>query len=216
MRKLFKFVVCFLFALVVLMSTKDTIYAAEADGVVKEDTKLYKKADKNSEKICDLKKKKKIVVIKKAKDKKWYYIKVTIKDENGKKKTIKGYTLVSKIKKETTGDDVVDYAKKFIGNPYKYGGTSLTKGTDCSGFVLGVYKKFGYNLPHSSSSQRKVGTKVSSLSKAKPGDIICYNGHVAIYMGNNKIIHASNRKTGIKISNNANYKHIISIRRLIK
>ena len=115
-----------------------------------------------------------------------------------------------------TGKDVVNYAKKFLGNPYKYGGKSLTNGTDCSGFVLSVYKEFGYNLPHSSDAQKNVGTKVDNLSKAKPGDIICYSGHVAIYMGNNKIIHASTYKTGIKISNNASYKKILAIRRLIQ
>ena len=114
------------------------------------------------------------------------------------------------------GQQVVNYAKKFVGNPYRWGGTSLTKGADCSGFVQSVYKHFGKKLPRTSSSQRKAGTKVSSLKKAKAGDIICYSGHVAIYMGNNKIVHASTRKTGIKISNNAAYRKIVSIRRIFK
>ena len=118
------------------------------------------------------------------------------------------------------GQQVVNYAKKFVGNKYKYGGTSLTKGADCSGFTMSVYKKFGKKLPHSSSAQRRVGKKVSGgLRKAKAGDIICYSGHVAIYMGNNKIVHASNSakypKGGIKISNNAKYKKILAIRRLV-
>ena len=118
------------------------------------------------------------------------------------------------------GQQVVNYAKKFVGNKYKYGGTSLTKGADCSGFTLSVYKKFGKKLPHSSSGQRKVGKKVSGgIKKAKAGDIICYSGHVAIYMGKNKIVHASNSakypKGGIKISNNASYKKILAIRRLV-
>lgn len=118
------------------------------------------------------------------------------------------------------GQQVVNYAKKFVGNKYKYGGTSLTKGADCSGFTMSVYKKFGKKLPHSSSGQRKVGKKVSGgIKKAKAGDIICYSGHVAIYMGNNKIVHASNSakypKGGIKISNNASYKKILAIRRLV-
>lgn len=118
------------------------------------------------------------------------------------------------------GQQVVNYAKKFVGNKYKYGGTSLTKGADCSGFTMSVYKKFGKKLPHSSSAQRKVGKKVSGgIKKAKAGDIICYSGHVAIYMGNNKIVHASNSakypKGGIKISNNASYKKILAIRRLV-
>lgn len=119
-----------------------------------------------------------------------------------------------KTKKVSKGQQVVNYAKKFVGNPYRYGGTSLTKGADCSGFVQSVYKHFGKKLPRTSSSQRKVGKKVSSLKKAKPGDIICYSGHVAIYMGNNKIVHASNRKTGIKISKNAKYRKIVAIRRV--
>ena len=118
------------------------------------------------------------------------------------------------------GQQVVNYAKKFVGNKYKYGGTSLTNGADCSGFTMSVYKKFGKKLPHSSSGQRKVGKKVSGgIKKAKAGDIICYSGHVAIYMGNNKIVHASNSakypKGGIKVSNNASYKKILAIRRLV-
>lgn len=119
------------------------------------------------------------------------------------------------------GKKVVSYAKKFVGNKYKYGGTSLTKGADCSGFTMSVYKKFGKRLPHSSSAQRNVGKKVKGgLKNAKPGDIICYSGHVAIYMGNNKIVHASNSapypKGGIKISNNARYRKIVTIRRIVK
>ena len=113
------------------------------------------------------------------------------------------------------GQQVVNYAKKFVGNKYKYGGTSLTKGADCSGFTMSVYKKFGKKLPHSSSGQRKVGKKVSGgIKKAKAGDIICYSGHVAIYMGKNKIVHASNPSSGIKITNNASYRSIVSIRRI--
>lgn len=114
------------------------------------------------------------------------------------------------------GEKVIKYAKKFVGNPYRWGGESLTKGADCSGFVKAVYKHFGKNLPHSSYSLRKVGKKVSSLKKAKAGDIICYSGHVALYMGNNKIVHASSPKTGIKISTNASYRKIVAIRRIFK
>ena len=117
---------------------------------------------------------------------------------------------------KATGTDVVSYAKKFVGNPYCYGGTSLTKGTDCSGFTQSVYRHFGYKIPRTSYTQRKAGIKVSSLKKAKAGDLICYYGHVAIYMGKNKIIHASNKKTGIKIYNNVCYRKIASIRRIVK
>ncbi|MCI5595239.1 MAG: C40 family peptidase [Lachnospiraceae bacterium] len=123
--------------------------------------------------------------------------------------------LSTKKPSKTTGSAIVAYAKKFVGNPYKWGGTSLTKGADCSGFTQSVFKHFGYSLPRTSASQRSAGTKVSSLKKAKAGDLICYYGHVAIYMGSNKIIHASSAKTGIKISTNAAYRKIASIRRIV-
>ncbi|MDO4941439.1 MAG: C40 family peptidase [Lachnospiraceae bacterium] len=114
-----------------------------------------------------------------------------------------------------TGAQVAAYAKKFVGNPYKYGGTSLTKGADCSGFTQSVYKHFGYSIPRTSSEQRSAGTKVSWSNK-KAGDLICYDGHVAIYIGSNKIVHASNKKTGIKISSPANYRKVLSVRRIVK
>ena len=102
--------------------------------------------------------------------------------------------------------ELVEYAKQFLGNPYVWGGTSLTKGADCSGFVLSVYKKFGVSLPHYSGSQANSGTKISA-SELKPGDLVFYGNssgtinHVAIYIGGGQVIHASSPKTGIKISN---------------
>lgn len=111
------------------------------------------------------------------------------------------------------GAAVIEYASQFLGNPYVYGGTSLTNGTDCSGFTQGVYKNFGVEIPRTSTSQRTVGTQVDSLANALPGDIICYSGHVALYMGNNTIIHASTSKTGI-ITGSADYRTIITIRRI--
>ena len=111
------------------------------------------------------------------------------------------------------GKAVADYACQFEGNPYVWGGTSLTNGADCSGFVMSVYKNFGVNLPHSSAADRNVGTAVDGLANAQPGDIICYSGHVAIYIGNGQIVHASTAKTGIIISN-ATYRSILSVRRI--
>lgn len=99
----------------------------------------------------------------------------------------------------TSGSNVVAYAKKFLGNPYVWGGTSLTNGCDCSGFVMSVYSHFGYSLPHSSSALAGVGTAVSK-SDLQVGDIVCFTGHVGIYIGGNKMIHASTPKTGIIIS----------------
>ena len=101
--------------------------------------------------------------------------------------------------------DICQYAKEFLGNPYVWGGTSLTKGADCSGFVLSVFKKYGVSLPHSSRAQANCGTTIK-VSEAKPGDLIFYGkgktiNHVAIYIGNGQVIHASNPKTGIRISN---------------
>ena len=111
------------------------------------------------------------------------------------------------------GSAVAQYALQFVGNPYVYGGSSLTNGTDCSGFVMSVYANFGVSLPHSSSSDRSQGYAVDGLANAQPGDIICYSGHVAIYIGNGQIVHASNKKTGIIVSN-ANYRSILAIRRI--
>ncbi len=111
------------------------------------------------------------------------------------------------------GKAVADYACQFEGNPYVWGGTSLTNGADCSGFVMSVYKNFGVNLPHSSAADRNVGAAVDGIANAQPGDIICYSGHVAIYIGNGQIVHASTEKTGIIISN-ATYRSILSVRRI--
>lgn len=111
------------------------------------------------------------------------------------------------------GKAVAEYALQFVGNPYVYGGTSLTNGADCSGFVMSVYANFGVSLPHSSKSDRSQGYGVDGLENAQPGDLICYSGHVALYIGNGQIVHASNSKTGIIVSN-ADYKKILAIRRI--
>lgn len=111
------------------------------------------------------------------------------------------------------GQDIANYACKFIGNPYVAGGTSLTNGADCSGFVMSVYQAFGISLPRSSYAQAGVGTGVS-YSEAQPGDIIYYGGHVGIYIGNGQIVHASTERTGIKITS-ATYRSIITVRRVV-
>lgn len=113
-----------------------------------------------------------------------------------------------------SGSSVVNYATQFVGNPYVWGGTSLTNGADCSGFVQSVYANFGVSLPRTSYEQQNAGTEVS-YADAQPGDLICYGGHVAIYMGNGQIVHASNSQDGIKISNDATYRTIVSVRRLV-
>lgn len=111
------------------------------------------------------------------------------------------------------GKRLAKYACQFIGNPYVAGGTSLTKGADCSGFTYAVYKDFGYSLPRTSYEQRSAGTGVS-YSEAQPGDLICYEGHVAMYIGGGLIVHASTARTGIKVSN-ANYREMLAVRRIV-
>ena len=111
------------------------------------------------------------------------------------------------------GKAVIDYATQFVGNPYVYGGSSLTNGTDCSGFVMSVYNNFGVSLPHSSSAMRSRGYDVGGLANAQPGDIVCYSGHVGLYVGNGQIVHASTSKTGIIVSS-ASYRSVLSVRRI--
>ena len=114
--------------------------------------------------------------------------------------------------------DLCQYAKQFVGNPYVWGGTSLTKGADCSGFVQSVFKHFGVSLPRSSRQQVGVGTKIS-LADAKPGDLIFYAkggtiNHVALYIGDGQVVHASSPKTGIRISN-ATYRTPAAVKRVL-
>ena len=113
----------------------------------------------------------------------------------------------------STGKAMANYGCQFIGNPYVPGGTSLTNGADCSGFIFRIYADFGYKVPRTSWQLRTVGTEVS-LASAEPGDIVCYDGHVGMYIGGGMIVHASTQKTGIKVSN-AQYRPILTIRRVV-
>lgn len=112
------------------------------------------------------------------------------------------------------GRKIADYALKFLGNPYVYGGTSLTDGADCSGFVQSIYKHFGISLPRTSGEQGKSGRAIDGVANAKPGDLVWYSGHIGIYIGNEQIVHASSPKNGIIISN-VYYRKILGIRRII-
>lgn len=110
---------------------------------------------------------------------------------------------------------LIENALSYVGNPYVWGGENLEKGVDCSGFTQQIYKEFGIDLPHSSSSQRNVGEAVPIDQEPKQGDLICYDGHVAIYIGDGKIVHASNPTDGIKVTDDYKYREVLAIRRLL-
>lgn len=122
-------------------------------------------------------------------------------------------SLINSASGSSKGKEIASYACRFIGNPYVPGGTSLTNGADCSGFTQAVYRDFGISIPRNSSSQRSCGTSVS-YADAQPGDLICYAGHVGMYIGNGYIVHASTQRTGIKITP-ATYKEILAVRRIV-
>ena len=122
-------------------------------------------------------------------------------------------TIITNATGSELGKQIANYACQYVGCPYVSGGTSLTNGADCSGFTYRVYADFGYSLPRTSYSQRSSGTGVD-YANAQPGDIVCYEGHVGIYIGGGKIVHASTPSSGIKISN-AEYRPIVSVRRII-
>ena len=144
--------------------------------------------------------------------------KVTAK-VNGKKYTCK-VTVADYSGMSVEQKEVVSFALQYVGNKYCYGGTSLTKGTDCSGFTMSVYKEFGYNLAHNAYSQLK-SVKSVKMKNIKPGDLIFYGysksscSHVALYIGNQKVVHASNEITGITISD-YNYRKYVGVGRVLK
>ena len=111
-----------------------------------------------------------------------------------------------------SGSDVVNYAMQFVGKPYVWGGKDPNTGADCSGFTSYVYAHFGISIPSFSGAQRSCGQEVS-YANAQAGDLICYSGHVALYIGNGQIVHASTAKTGIIVSN-ADYKKVLAVRRI--
>ena len=151
----------------------------------------------------------------------WRKIKVGNKTGYALKKYVYISTNAPKLTGSTynKGQTVASFAQRFVGNPYVWGGTSLTKGADCSGFVLSVFRNYGISLPHSSRAQANCGTKIS-LSELKPGDLVFYGNrsginHVAIYVGGGQVVHASNPRVGITISG-VSYRSPVKAVRVIK
>ena len=146
----------------------------------------------------------------------WRKIKVGNKTGYALKKYVYISTNAPKLTGSTynKGQTVASFAQRFVGNPYVWGGTSLTSGADCSGFVQSVYRNFGINLPRTSGEQGACGSAVASLAEAQPGDLIWYSGHIGIYIGNGQIVHASNKRDGIKVSN-AYYRNPICVARYL-
>lgn len=152
-------------------------------------------------------------------------LKTSITSKSQDELVLKGTMTKSAIKGDTTtnlgekysresGENLVEFAKKFLGNPYVYGGSSLTKGADCSGFVMALYAHYGIGLPHHAGLDRSYGKGVS-LNEAQKGDLICYNGHIGIYAGDNQIIHAMNESHGVTISRiGYNGKKVLTVRRI--
>ncbi|MGN0466107.1 MAG: C40 family peptidase [Lachnospiraceae bacterium] len=224
---LIKIVSCFLLAMMLVQyvsigdSTNEMhqVEAASKTGTVKAYyLNMRKSASTKSKIIKILKKGARVTILKTGTN--WYKIKYAGKTGYVKKGYISTGTASTSNKVVsssvgTKGASIVSYAKKFVGNPYVWGGTSLTRGADCSGFTMSVYRQFGYNLPRTSYAQRFAGRKIANLSQAKPGDLICYSGHVAIYAGNNKIVHAANSRRGIVYGDSATFTRILAIRRIV-
>ena len=204
---------------------------AKVTGTVKEGTLLYVLAEADKKvvfvesgnvrgfmNVSDLKLGKEAEsYVKKRDEKKMARAEEKIKPENNRALY---YTVTSVLEpNDAVRQEVVSFALQFIGNPYKWGGTDLIYGIDCSGFTMQVYRRFGYSLPHSSFAQRSCGKAVKTVKDAKPGDLICFDGHVALYIGNGEVVHASNHykypRGGIKVSKITSMAKILAVRRII-
>lgn len=144
---------------------------------------------------------------------------VKLEDKLPTAKSMKELTVAAEAGAAGTRASLVQYALQFVGNRYVWGGTSLTNGIDCSGFTMRILERYGVSLPHHAASQANYGTRISA-SEAKPGDLFFYSSggrinHVAMYIGSGMIIHASNPRTGIKISN-AYYRTPAKVARVIR
>lgn len=192
-------------ALQVEAATKDTgeVRATVKSGILNLHSQAH---DKNDEYVIKkMRRGQSVTILEKGKV--WYYVKC------GK---LEGYCMKKYLKiQKTDYEKIIKYGKRFLGNRYVWGGTSLRHGTDCSGYTMRIYQHFGYRIPRTSAQQRHAGIKVHCLKEAQPGDLICYYGHVAIYLGNDRIMHAKGRRYGIVITKGVRYRRIASIRRIL-